>query len=273
MHAWRSAPASGAAFHRQTHPQHAGSTNATAQQVIVPWGRLDDGEGSVPRGLTHGIASVHAGERYTLLLLADGTVRGFGARSLSWSLDPLSRLWGVRALAAGQRHVLALLQPGGRVVGVGGDESRAAWTVPAAAARGVEAIAAGWDLSVAVKDRGRTLLAWGAGAAWPVPPRLKRAVAEVGVAAVAAGGPFYAVLLRNGSVATVIDPTKEENDRCVVPGAVPLTHASRPPQQQREHCLTLLRNTPSMAAPLRALTLWPNSPLAVAFAAQPRDRW
>ncbi len=141
---------------------------------MFQWGSLD---GSVPRDLlapsTARVVSVGAGVDFAVVLLSDGTLTWFGYPWWDLAQDPTPRLTGVKAVAVGVYHVLALLG-NGTVVGFGLERqaTRRAWEVPAGLRRAT-AVAAGFDRSAALVDGGRGVELWGDGA-WEVPRHVQQ---------------------------------------------------------------------------------------------------
>ena len=78
--------------------------------TVVAWGKNDDGQTTVPAGLS-GVVAIAAGDQHTVALKQDGTVVAWGSDSFGITTVPwfLSR---VVALAAGGLHTVALKQDG-----------------------------------------------------------------------------------------------------------------------------------------------------------------
>ena len=102
-----------------------------------------------------GVAAVAAGERHSLALRSDGSVVAWGADN--WGQIDVPGLPRVRAIAAGDWHSLALTSEG-TVVGWG--KSTTGQTVPPPGLVGVVAIDAGSTHSLALTSAG-TVVAWG----------------------------------------------------------------------------------------------------------------
>ncbi|HWJ49538.1 MAG TPA: IPT/TIG domain-containing protein, partial [Solirubrobacteraceae bacterium] len=172
------------------------------------------------------VASVAAGGRHSLALLAGGTVDAWGdneygqlgaPRSVITSNVPIPvpGLTGVKAISAGANHSLALLT-NGTVMAWGGDESgqlgigaiREGEEVPTAVKglTGVQAVSAGASHSLALLTNG-TVMAWGDDESGQLGTgNLKSSTVPVavkgltGVTAIAAGANFSLALLSNGTV-------------------------------------------------------------------------
>jgi hypothetical protein len=146
--------------------------------TVVAWGNSDNGQTTIPAGLSSVIA-ISAGDKFGLALKSDGTVVGWGANSSGQTTIP-SGLSGVTAIATGWNHSLALKNDG-TLVAWGGNE-HGHTTIPAGLS-GVTAIAAGEYFSVALKNDG-TVVAWGynGGGSTAVPAGLS------GVTAITANG-------------------------------------------------------------------------------------
>ena len=126
-----------------------------------------------------GVTAIAAGGRHTLALLADGTLRAWGANDSGQLGDgtttqrnapvPVSGLSNVIAIAAGDAHSLALKNDGSVVawgfnafgqLGVGDTANRLVPTAVTSLGTGVGLIAAGANHSLAVKVGG-ALYSWG----------------------------------------------------------------------------------------------------------------
>jgi len=212
-------------------------TVATYHYKAVAWGQnlfrqLGDGTtnafSDVPVTVSglHFVASVAAGGRHSLALLAGGTVDAWGdneygqlgaPKSVITSNVPVPvpGLTGVKAISAGANHSLALLA-NGTVMAWGGDESgqlgigaiREGEEVPTAVKglTGVKAVSAGAAHSLALLANG-TVMAWGNDESGQLGTgNLKSSTVPVavkgltGVTAVAAGANFSLALLSNGTV-------------------------------------------------------------------------
>jgi alpha-tubulin suppressor-like RCC1 family protein len=212
-------------------------TVATYHYKAVAWGQnmfrqLGDGTtnafSDIPVTVSglHFVASVAAGGRHSLALLAGGTVDAWGdneygqlgaPRSVITSNVPIPvpGLTGVKAISAGANHSLALLA-NGTVMAWGGDESgqlgigaiREGEEVPTAVKglTGVRAVSAGASHSLALLANG-TVMAWGGNESGQLGTgNLKSSAVPVsvkgltGVTAIAAGANFSLALLSNGTV-------------------------------------------------------------------------
>jgi alpha-tubulin suppressor-like RCC1 family protein len=181
------------------------------------------------------VKGVAAGSEYGLALLTDGTVMAWGANfqgqlgngTNARSTIPVavcapapepcpgSRLSGVKAIAAGETHSLALLEDGSVVAwgnnadGELGDGSNNGSTVPVPVADlgAVQAIAAGEGYSLALLASDGTVMAWGKnkdgnlGNGTETSSNLPVAVTGLaGATAISAGSRHALALLQNGTV-------------------------------------------------------------------------
>jgi alpha-tubulin suppressor-like RCC1 family protein len=218
----------GAALAATVHPAVTAATGAVA------WGdnsggQLGDGtvtQSVTPAGVGNltGIQAIAAGQRFTLALLANGTVvawglnidgqLGDGTTSSSDVPVPVTGLTGVTAIAAGGTHSLALLANGtveawgGNLNGQLGDgtTSPSDVPVPVPGLSGVTAISAGSLHSLALLANG-TVMAWGSnqdgqlGTGNLTDSHVPVAVHGLsGVTAISAGGLFSVALLKDGTV-------------------------------------------------------------------------
>ena len=172
----------------------------TQDGSVLAWGcrTQNDGQCSVPAEASSGVTAIAAGANHSVALKQDGSVVAWGCRGIiDWGdcTVPAAAASGVTAISAGPLHDLALKQDGSVIawgcgtVTIGtlvlsGDFGQCA--VPAAAASGVTAIAAGSFHSLALKQDG-SVIAWGCvgsdNGQCSVP-----AEASTGVTAIAAGG-------------------------------------------------------------------------------------
>jgi hypothetical protein len=155
--------------------------------TVVAWGNDEDGQTTVPAGLS-GVIAVAAGWFHSVALKGDGTVVAWGDNYYGQSTVP-DGLINVVAVAAGGGHTVAL-KSDGTVLAWGADYNGQA-TVPAGLT-GVTAVAAGYSHNVALKGDG-TVVAWGGGAT-TVPAGL------AGITAVAAGSSHTVALKWDGTV-------------------------------------------------------------------------
>ena len=152
---------------------------------IVTWGATDNGENSVPAGLTNAVAMA-GGPFHTVALKADGTLVGAGHNEFG-QLNIPAGLGEVVAISLGSYHGLALTSTG--TVVQWGDQGASQGNVPAGLGQ-VVAIAAGAYHSVALKAD-NSVVAWGNNSSGQtaVPPGLTNVVAI-------AAGSFHNLALR-----------------------------------------------------------------------------
>jgi len=157
---------------------------------VVAWGRNDDGQTTMPAGLS-GVVAIAAGDYHTVALKSDGTVVAWGRSSEGQTTVPTG-LSGVVAIAAGGFHNVALKSD--NIVVAWGNNGNGQTTVPAGLS-GVVAIAAGSSHTVALKSDG-TVVAWGRNddGQTTVPAGLS------GVVAIAAGDYHTVALKSDGTV-------------------------------------------------------------------------
>jgi alpha-tubulin suppressor-like RCC1 family protein len=172
----------------------ASIAHSTLAGTVVAWGDNSAGQTSVPIAAQSGVKAIASGLAHTVALKNDGSVLAWGRNDYGQATVPPAAQNGVTAIAAGLYHAVALRT----------DSSLVAWgwngwgqtTVPFAAQSGVLAIAAGTAHTVALKDNG-SVVAWGYNG-WgetTVPP-----AAQSGVVAIAAGDAFTVALKTNGMV-------------------------------------------------------------------------
>jgi alpha-tubulin suppressor-like RCC1 family protein len=209
-------------------------TVATNRYSAVAWGenafrQLGDGSTSlfsdvpVPVSGLKFVTAVAAGGRHSLALRADGTVVAWGANGLGQLGDgstsessnvPVAVLGlsGVKALAAGGYHSLALLSNGTVMawgdnesgqLGIGSSVESVDTPVAVKGLTGVKAISAGANFSLALLSNG-TVMAWGEnesgqlGNGGTTPSQVPVAVKHLtGATAISAGGEFSLALLTN----------------------------------------------------------------------------
>jgi alpha-tubulin suppressor-like RCC1 family protein len=206
---------------------------------LAAWGRNDYNQATILGGLSN-MAAAAAGLYHSLALMADGTVRAWGAGRTNLGVIPQvgqaivpETLSDVVDLAAGYYHSLAL-QSEGTIVAWGAGTNNTGisphWgqaMVPAAASNTV-ALAAGGYHSLALQAEG-TVVAWGAGTNnTGVSPHYGQALVPPGlshVAAVVAGG-YHSLALRAdetvaawgaGAVNTGVNP---DYGQAMVPAAL-----------------------------------------------------
>ena len=127
--------------------------------TVVAWGENDEGQTTVPTGLSK-VVAIAAGRFHTVALKNDGTVVAWGRSSQT---NVPAGLSGVVAIAAGRYHTIALKNDG-TVVTWGSNEGQGfTWASQTNVPMGlneVVAIAAGRYHSLALKSNG-TVVAWG----------------------------------------------------------------------------------------------------------------
>jgi uncharacterized repeat protein (TIGR01451 family) len=133
----------------------APAEGAVTPGTVVGWGLNNDGQSSVPGGLTDAVA-VAAGGYHSLAVRSDGTVVAWGSNSYGQTTVPPG-LGTVTQVAGGAFHSLALKADG--TVVAWGHNGYGQATVPAGLS-GVTAISAGNYHSLALKGDG-TVVAWG----------------------------------------------------------------------------------------------------------------
>ena len=147
-----------------------------------------------------GVKAIAAGEAHALALKEDGTVIGWGD-SLSGQSTPPAGLRNVEAIAAGGFHSLALKRDG--TVVAWGLNSAGQCTIPANLGK-VKGIAAGYGHSIALKSDG-TVVAWGDNTAGQ--SKVPRNLSEI--LAVYASGNWSGALKSTGFTANWGDPKDE----------------------------------------------------------------
>jgi hypothetical protein len=166
--------------------------SATTQAFgdVVAWGRNNQGQTTVPAGLS-GVMAIAGGMLHTVALKSNGTVVAWGYNWYGQTTVPAG-LSGVTAIAAGGYHTVALKSDG--TVVAWGCNCQGEATVPAGLS-GIVAIAAGANHTVALKNDG-TVVAWGSNSAGQtsVPVGLS------GVVAIAAAGTHTVALKGDGTV-------------------------------------------------------------------------
>ncbi len=221
-----------------------------ADGTVTAWGQVYDGVNYVPASVPVGLAEVRAisaGVGHTAALKNDGTVAVWGWNGFGQTNVPPG-LSGVAAVAAGAAHTLALMSNGtvvawgknasGQVTGTS-NTSMPFWDVAAPVTlggqvlSGVTAVAAGEEISVAVKSDG-SVVVWGStGDGLTTVP----AAAQSGVAKVAAGNHIAA--LKAGG--TVVAWGRNNNGQTVVPAGL---NGALAVSAGRFHTLSLMPTSP-----------------------------
>jgi hypothetical protein len=182
--------------------------------TVVAWGRNNDGQSTVPGGLST-VAAIAAGGYHNLALKSNGTVVAWGDSFFGQSTVPVG-LSGVVAIAAGSWHSLALRSDGTVVAwgaggpGQSGTEHWGQSTVPsdldstvAIAAGGSHSlafrsdgtvVAGGEEHSLALKSDG-TVVAWGSNAGPGLVTNIGQSIVPAGLSNVVAiaAGDYYSM--------------------------------------------------------------------------------
>ena len=89
-----------------------GAQPAAAQEqpggTVVGWGNNESGQSTVPESARSGVKAIAAGEQHSLALKQDGSVVGWGSNTYGQTTVPTGAQSGVKAIAAGYVHSLAL---------------------------------------------------------------------------------------------------------------------------------------------------------------------
>jgi hypothetical protein len=137
-----------------------GASNARAQgpdSVVVAWGDNGAGQTTVPTVAQTGVRAIAAGLRHTVALKTDGAVVAWGYNGWGQTDVPVAAQSGVTGIAAGGDYTLALKTNGAVLAWGNGEYGKT--NVPFAAQSGVTAISAGWSHAVALKTNG-AVVAW-----------------------------------------------------------------------------------------------------------------
>ena len=132
-----------------------------ANGEVVGWGDNSLGQASPPFAARSGVKSIAAGDYFSMALKFDGTVVLWGNNSfgeLNPPVAPSTTLTGVRAIAAGGSHGMALMEADGSIVSWGDNSFNV--STPPPGLLGVKAIAAGALHSVAILSDD-SVIAWG----------------------------------------------------------------------------------------------------------------
>lgn len=199
----------------------AGMVHALALKsngLVVAWGDPRYNKTTVPPAARSGVKAIAAGEHHSVALKTNGSVvawgtlfrmvRGsFGEAYLAERLVPWTVESGVKAIAAGDNHVVALKTDGSIVTWgfVWNGSGYGPSSVPAEARNGVVAVAAGNHNSAALKSDG-SLVVWGYNSAGQstIPAAAKR-----GVKAFAVGGAFAAAVVVPAPPAILVSPMSQ----------------------------------------------------------------
>ena len=169
---------------------YGGEKIFTTGRPVWAWGANNQGQGTVPDGLTNALA-VAGGREFNLALLSDGTVAGWGRNDVGQASPPPG-LSNVTAIAAGSVHSLALCNDG--TVVAWGTNNFGQTNVPTGLVN-VIAIAAGGYHSLALRNDG-TVVAWGLNTSGQTNPPAGLS----NVVAIAAGFSHSLALKLDGSV-------------------------------------------------------------------------
>ncbi|HAV63354.1 MAG TPA: hypothetical protein DCY13_13435, partial [Verrucomicrobiales bacterium] len=175
----------------------AGITNVFVENLwmtqapVVAWGLNDDGQTTVPAGLSN-VVAVAAGYYHSLALKSDGTVVSWPDSILGVPTTAPAGLSNVVAVFAGERHNLALKGDG--TVAAWGWDAFGQTAVPLGLSN-IVAVAAGGRHSLALKSNG-TVVAWG----WNSAGQTTIPVGLSNVVAIAAGTEHSLALKNDGTV-------------------------------------------------------------------------
>jgi alpha-tubulin suppressor-like RCC1 family protein len=125
---------------------------------ITGWGRNAEGEIAIPLSIGTGALAISAGYEHSLALLKDGRVTGWGNNLYGQTVIPISIGTGALAISAGGAHSLAVLKDG-RVTGWGYN-SAGQITIPVDIGTGAAQVSAGYYHSLALLEDGR-VTGWG----------------------------------------------------------------------------------------------------------------
>ena len=167
----------------------AAAAPAPTPEALIAWGYNCCGQTDVPLQAQSGVKAIAAGGLHTLALRTNGSVVAWGYNPYGQATPPSTTQSGIIAIAAGGNHSLALKSNGSVIAW--GYNSSGQTTVPVAAQSGVMAIAAGEIDSVALKTNG-SVVTWG-GTGFLVGT-------QNDVRAISAGFNYIATLKTNGRV-------------------------------------------------------------------------
>lgn len=161
---------------------------------VVAWGRNSFGQANVPLSAQSGVKGIAAGYNHTLALKTNGSVIAWGSNSDGQTSVPVAAQSGVIAVASGYYHAVALKSDG--TIVAWGRNAEGQTTVPVAAQSGVAAVAGGGYHTLALKNDG-SVVAWGRNAEGQTTVPV---AAQSGVIAITAGEYHTAVLKNTGAV-------------------------------------------------------------------------
>ncbi|MEO8429689.1 MAG: RCC1 domain-containing protein, partial [Verrucomicrobiota bacterium] len=85
------------------------ATHAAIADAVVAWGDNSYGQATVPVAAKSGVRAIAAGFAHTVALKNDGSVVAWGAHGNGQATVPVTAQSGVTAIAAGPVHIAALL--------------------------------------------------------------------------------------------------------------------------------------------------------------------
>lgn len=179
--------------------------------TVVAWGRTNERQCDVPQGLTN-VVQVTAGLDYSLALLGDGTVRGWGKDAVTNIPAGLSN---VVQVEGGDAHACALRSDG--TVVAWGDNTYAQTNLPANGLSNVVQIACGNNFTVALLANG-TVQSWGSTFDTNnIPVPFTNPVGLTNIVQVAAGAAHAVALLKDS---TVIAWGDDSSGQCDIPPGI-----------------------------------------------------
>ena len=161
---------------------------------VVMLGNSEEAQGQVPESARIGVKAIASGNSHRVALLQDGSVVAWGDNSVGQASPPASLRTNIAAISAGDFYTVVLKRDGS--VGGWGDGSSKQLEFPLSVSSGVVAISAGARHVLAVRTNG-SVVAWGdpTGGKLLVPSG-----AMDGVIAVSAGSVHSLALKSDGTV-------------------------------------------------------------------------